>query len=81
MITDLYDEFGNYIGPEVNDSESESPVQSEPEDSQEESLEFNEEEDHPMTGENEEEVEEERDYSTAIILPEEKQYYPDAEEV
>lgn len=28
MITDLYDEFGNYIGPEVNDSESESPVQS-----------------------------------------------------
>lgn len=35
----------------------------------------------PMTGENEEEVEEERDYSTAIILPEEKQYYPDAEEV
>lgn len=59
-------------------------------------MEFNEEEDRmfwtwlsislffkidPMTGENEEEVEEERDYSTAIILPEEKQYYPDAEEV
>jgi len=98
MDEDLYDEFGNYIGPELGSDESDA---SEDEESEEEV-----ERQEPMrggmdvedggdawgagvrdrerlltagAGEAEEEAKE--DYSQAIVLHEDKKYYPDAEEV
>eukprot|EP00055_Hartaetosiga_balthica_P000660 m.137158 g.137158 ORF g.137158 m.137158 type:complete len:969 (-) comp11333_c0_seq1:945-3851(-) len=74
MDEDLYDEFGNYIGPEIDSEESEDempdnlPAQSVPE-----ALRVEEEE---------EEAEPEVEIgSNAIVLHEDKQYYPTAEQV
>ncbi|XP_038044733.1 116 kDa U5 small nuclear ribonucleoprotein component-like [Patiria miniata] len=70
MDTDLYDEFGNYIGPEL-DSDSED-VESE-EERPELRLEVDEDDD--------EEPMEAGDISQAVVLHEDKKYYPTAEEV
>jgi len=63
MDGELYDEFGNYVGPDI-DSESDDSSEGE--------------EQIPVEEEAEEEMEEE---SQAIVLHEDKQYYPSALQV
>ena len=62
MDGELYDEFGNYIGPEIESESDESSVEEENQDQ-------------------EEELEEEEEQSQAIVLHEDKQYYPSALQV
>jgi len=66
MDEELYDEFGNYIGPEIEVEEESSQEEWIKEDVVEPDLEENKMEEVS---------------NTAIILPEDKKYYPDAEEV
>ncbi|XP_022109822.1 116 kDa U5 small nuclear ribonucleoprotein component-like [Acanthaster planci] len=69
MDADLYDEFGNYIGPELDsDSEDEESEEEGPEPQ----LEIEEDEDEQV---------EAGDISQAVVLHEDKKYYPTAEEV
>lgn len=73
MDTDLYDEFGNYIGPEL---ESDSDDEEDRYDRQEpEAIEYHEEE--PV----EDGMEEEEPPQMQVVLHEDKKYYPSAEEV
>jgi U5 small nuclear ribonucleoprotein component len=68
MDLDLYDEFGNYIGPDLDDGDDESV----------------EEQQQFMELEREEKVEEHEEepmYHNQIVLHEDKKYYPSAEEV
>ncbi|KAK2147140.1 hypothetical protein LSH36_568g02003 [Paralvinella palmiformis] len=69
MDTDLYDEFGNYIGPELESDEDEDS------DEHEERV-ANEEEDDEMEVERDED-----DNDMQVVLHEDKKYYPTAEEV
>jgi len=71
MDNDLYDEFGNYIGPEL-ESEDESSSEEEQE----------KEEEEPMQGDDDEDQEEDASaQSMAIVLHEDKKYYPTPGEV
>jgi len=70
MDPDLYDEFGNYVGPDL---------QSEDDSSSEE--EKDEEEEEPMQDEDERDEEEASAQSMAIVLHEDKKYYPTPGEV
>ncbi|KAK8799566.1 hypothetical protein WA158_006115 [Blastocystis sp. Blastoise] len=81
MDGDLYDEFGNYIGPEIHDSESEhssSEPESEPEEEETNNWDEDEQEEQ-MDVEGEDDNM--KQYESAVVLHEDKQYYPDAEEV
>jgi U5 small nuclear ribonucleoprotein component len=72
MEENLYDEFGNYIGPEMEDDEEEE------DDDWLGGLEGDEErkgDDDAM------DVEQEKGADRSVILHEDKKYYPDAEEV
>ena len=71
MEAELYDEFGNYIGPEL-----ESEEESEGEDAEEELVQDGDEDDE-MRDDGMEEAEPEM----AVVLHEDKKYYPTAEEV
>ena len=73
MDPDMYDEFGNYIGPDL---ESESDSESEDEKKRDE-----EDEEEDMQEGEEREEEEEMAQSMAIVLHEDKKYYPTAGEV
>ena len=64
MEDDHYDEFGNYIGPDL-DPVAPDDDQSQPEDIEERIIAQVREEDKEM----------------AVVLHEDKNYYPDAEEV
>ncbi|XP_033913934.1 116 kDa U5 small nuclear ribonucleoprotein component isoform X1 [Acipenser ruthenus] len=71
METDLYDEFGNYIGPEL-DSDEEDDLDRDARDADEQ-----EDED-----EEEEPVDQDEEHSgMEVVLHEDKKYYPTAEEV
>jgi len=74
MDGDLYDEFGNYIGPELESDESEGEEEKygaeEEEDELEEDGETMETGDEPEAGQ-----------EMAVVLHEDKKYYPTAEEV
>lgn len=71
MDADLYDEFGNYIGPELpSDDESEDASDSEEEDQDDEDEEMAEQQDDDDT-----------EISQAVVLHEDKKYYPTAQEV
>jgi U5 small nuclear ribonucleoprotein component len=74
MEGDLYDEFGNYIGPEVSESEEETwqPVSQPQEESEEEAIEGG-----IMTSDNM--VIDEPGHQ--VVLHEDKKYYPELEEV
>ena len=72
MDPDLYDEFGNYIGPDL---ESEDDSDSEAEEREEEEAENGQEE------EMEQDEEEQGGQSMAVVLHEDKKYYPTASEV
>jgi 116 kDa U5 small nuclear ribonucleoprotein component len=69
MDLDLYDEFGNYIGPDLDDEDEESS---------EDELPVQEGMKQVDDGEREEE---EQLYQNQIVLHEDKKYYPSAEEV
>ncbi|XP_020895189.1 116 kDa U5 small nuclear ribonucleoprotein component [Exaiptasia diaphana] len=71
MDADLYDEFGNYIGPEL-DSDDES-------DSEEEERE--QEDDALGEGYEDEQMDQDDEPRMQIVLHEDKKYYPTAEEV
>mmetsp|Transcript_60870 Transcript_60870/g.188467 ORF Transcript_60870/g.188467 Transcript_60870/m.188467 type:complete len:986 (+) Transcript_60870:87-3044(+) len=77
MEENLYDEFGNYIGPEIEDEEEE--------DDEEWLGVLDEQEDRGRGdgpgGEGAMDVEQEKGGDRQIILHEDKKYYPDAEEV
>ncbi|XP_033639605.1 116 kDa U5 small nuclear ribonucleoprotein component-like [Asterias rubens] len=70
MDADLYDEFGNYIGPEL---ESDSDDEESEEERPEPQLDGDDDDD--------EEPMESGDISQAVVLHEDKKYYPTAEEV
>jgi len=72
MDNELYDEFGNYIGPDIESEEDEEELY-------DDALEDNEErdEDEDMNGA----VDEDKNHSTDLVLHEDKKYYPTAEEV
>ncbi|XP_065666010.1 116 kDa U5 small nuclear ribonucleoprotein component isoform X4 [Hydra vulgaris] len=72
MDTDLYDEFGNYIGPELpsDDDSDESSDQENDDDDRDE-------EDEEITEKDNDTVE----VSHAVVLHEDKKYYPSAVEV
>jgi U5 small nuclear ribonucleoprotein component len=74
MDVDLYDEFGNYIGPEL---------ESEPSEEEDEGEEDQEDAEEGAGGDRELMLveEEEEGTSTAVVLHEDKKYYPTAEEV
>ncbi|MGH0134136.1 UNVERIFIED_CONTAM: hypothetical protein FKN15_016645 [Acipenser sinensis] len=71
METDLYDEFGNYIGPEL-DSDEEDDLDRDARDADEEDEE--EEEEEPVD-------QDEEHSGMEVVLHEDKKYYPTAEEV
>jgi U5 small nuclear ribonucleoprotein component len=86
MSDQLYDEFGNYIGPDL-DSNSESEDEKE-ESEQEEASEVDEDDgqryDETRDGEEgqtSQALQAYREEDHRIVLHEDKQYYPDAEEV
>lgn len=86
MDEELYDEFGNYVGPELPDSDEEE------QDAPEDDLDMDAAEEAAnrrlgMTGDEadgvpmEEDEEQEENLETAVVLHEDKKYYPTAEEV
>lgn len=75
MDDELYDEFGNYIGPEIVESDDDGSEESE------EDPEGNEE-DMDQAGDGLTTLDEvEVSQATDIVLHEDKKYYPDAEDV
>eukprot|EP01134_Creolimax_fragrantissima_P006103 CFRG6103T1 len=82
MDDDLYDEFGNYIGPDVSDSESEDESETEGKTVAEALWDDQAQEQQSTTidlmdlGEHVEEIS-----TTAVVLHEDKKYYPTANEV
>ncbi|TPX45586.1 hypothetical protein SeMB42_g03945 [Synchytrium endobioticum] len=84
MDFNLYDEFGNYIGPELQDEENEEELLLQPErafppsamDHEDVQMQDREPE-HPGM----QLVQVDRSISNAIVLHEDKKYYPTAEEV
>ncbi|KDO32575.1 hypothetical protein SPRG_03049 [Saprolegnia parasitica CBS 223.65] len=87
MSESLYDEFGNYIGPELDDSNSESEEERE-ESEQEDGASDDEaasgqeaDDDDNMGREPSSALSTYREEDHRIVLHEDKQYYPDAEEV
>jgi len=75
MEENLYDEFGNYIGPEIEDEEDEDEEWMGVLDDQEDQARGDDEGQEPM------DVEAEKGGDRAVVLHEDKKYYPDADEV
>ncbi|GAB1296913.1 116 kDa U5 small nuclear ribonucleoprotein component [Apodemus speciosus] len=74
MDTDLYDEFGNYIGPELDSDEDDDELGRETKDLDE--YRMDEDEDEDDVGEHDDEHP-----GMEVVLHEDKKYYPTAEEV
>ena len=74
MDVDLYDEFGNYIGPELDSDEEEEEDDDDDFPDQDQDVNGFEEEDGGVG-------EEEEVASQAVVLHEDKQYYPSAADV
>ena len=76
MDETLYDEFGNYIGPDLDDS-------SEDDNGMDDSAEDDDDEDdnEPEEGQGDSMDVQEGEYENRIVLHEDKKFYPDAEEV
>ncbi|KAL9968242.1 hypothetical protein ACROYT_G026594 [Oculina patagonica] len=71
MEADLYDEFGNYIGPEL-DSDEESEEEEEAD--EEDAVEYAEDDE-------DEQMDQDEEPQMQVVLHEDKKYYPTAEEV
>jgi len=79
MESDLYDEFGNYIGPELQSEDEEEAAEAPQENDDDEGA-------GSAAGDDEEgmevqTVDENGDVSQAVVLHEDKKYYPSAREV
>ncbi|KAH0512139.1 116 kDa U5 small nuclear ribonucleoprotein component [Microtus ochrogaster] len=72
MDTDLYDEFGNYIGPELDSDEDDDELGRETKDLDE----MDDDEDEDDVGEHDDDHP-----GMEVVLHEDKKYYPTAEEV
>ncbi|KAH0508759.1 116 kDa U5 small nuclear ribonucleoprotein component [Microtus ochrogaster] len=72
MDTDLYDEFGNYIGPELDSDEDDDELGRETKDLDE----MDDDEDEDDLGEHDDDHP-----GMEVVLHEDKKYYPTAEEV
>ncbi|KAI8975759.1 P-loop containing nucleoside triphosphate hydrolase protein [Mycotypha africana] len=83
MDDSLYDEFGNYLGPDLEDEEDLEEEIEEEEEREEEHLSDAMEEDQAEVEEEEEEASMQVDTIPAnqIVLHEDKKYYPSADEV
>ncbi|KAI9913337.1 hypothetical protein PsorP6_005261 [Peronosclerospora sorghi] len=82
MEASLYDEFGNYIGPELQSSDEESVSASERESESESDRESQvDAAEHPSVDALTLETDVHLEDDNAIVLHEDKQYYPDASEV
>jgi len=80
---ELYDEFGNYIGPDLDSSDDESSDNSEEDESNDDSTnstisQLEEEDELPNNNHSDMEIEESGTPSTAIVLHEDKEHYPSA---
>ncbi|XP_020611466.1 116 kDa U5 small nuclear ribonucleoprotein component-like [Orbicella faveolata] len=71
MEADLYDEFGNYIGPEL---ESDEESEEEEEADEEDAIEYAEDDE-------DEQMDQDEEPQMQVVLHEDKKYYPTAEEV
>eukprot|EP00743_Colponemidia_sp_Colp-15_P002126 GILK01002308.1.p1 GENE.GILK01002308.1~~GILK01002308.1.p1 ORF type:complete len:1002 (+),score=162.07 GILK01002308.1:66-3008(+) len=76
MDENLYDEFGNYIGPEIDEERDQDEWLQDLEEAEESRQRPDEEMAEASPDDDEDEVTE-----TAIVLQEDKKYYPDAEEL
>lgn len=74
MDADLYDEFGNYIGPELDSDDDEE--EDDDDDYRDQDQDMNGYDDDDGVGGEEEEVS-----AQAVVLHEDKQYYPSAADV
>ncbi|CAB3978299.1 116 kDa U5 small nuclear ribonucleo component-like [Paramuricea clavata] len=72
MDADLYDEFGNYIGPDLGSDEDESEEEWEKEDQQD---------DIEEDDQGDDQMEQDDDAQMQVVLHEDKKYYPTAQEV
>ncbi|CAK4634842.1 hypothetical protein LEN26_007633 [Aphanomyces euteiches] len=84
MSEPLYDEFGNYIGPDLDDDDSESEQQEESEKDEDSDNEDDDDDDdaqRPQETSSSTALQTYREEDHRIVLHEDKQYYPDAEEV
>lgn len=70
-MADLYDEFGNYIGPEL---ESDEESEEEEEVDEEDAIEYAEDDE-------DEQMDQDEEPQMQVVLHEDKKYYPTAEEV
>uniref|UniRef100_T1E7T8 Putative precatalytic spliceosome n=1 Tax=Anopheles aquasalis TaxID=42839 RepID=T1E7T8_ANOAQ len=76
MDTASYDEFGNYIGPDLeSDEEDDQSVYGQPDQQDDD------EDEEPMEDDGPEPEEEQDKRSKAIVLHEDKRYYPTSLEV
>uniref|UniRef100_A0A8D9AUG7 116 kDa U5 small nuclear ribonucleoprotein component n=1 Tax=Cacopsylla melanoneura TaxID=428564 RepID=A0A8D9AUG7_9HEMI len=73
MDTELYDEFGNYIGPDLESDEDEDDDDDEQQEKEHDTRDYDDEE--------REDGDEEMGESQAVVLHEDKRYYPTAMEV
>ncbi|XP_037949058.1 116 kDa U5 small nuclear ribonucleoprotein component [Teleopsis dalmanni] len=73
MDSDLYDEFGNYIGPDLDSDDDEQSIYGQ-QDTQDD-------QDDEVMDDEEEHVDDEDKEVTAVVLHEDKRYYPTAMEV
>ena len=82
-VEDLYDEFGNYVGPDESDSDSDSLELPEvpTNESQPETGRADEEQPQPQPQPQPEQEEEEVNESAVIVLPEDKEHYRSASDV
>lgn len=78
-MDDLYDEFGNYIGPDLESDEEEDVYGNELTGPRR--LDMNEDKEEEEEPERMEEEERDEVTSTAVVLHEDKKYYPTAEEL
>ncbi|KAF0699588.1 Aste57867_9839 [Aphanomyces stellatus] len=85
MSENLYDEFGNYIGPDLDEEEDSESESEKHEDSEKEDDSDDEDGDRPQSeddrGQSSTALQSYREEDHRIVLHEDKQYYPDAEEV
>lgn len=82
MDGDLYDEFGNYIGPEIESESSEASDEDEGEDATIfESGTTNPGRQYASTGEDMADADDDDDENMQVVLHEDKKYYPSAVEV
>ncbi|XP_046847131.1 116 kDa U5 small nuclear ribonucleoprotein component-like [Xenia sp. Carnegie-2017] len=72
MDADLYDEFGNYIGPDIASDDDESEDEWEKDDQQD---------DIEDDDQGEDQVEQDDEAQMQVVLHEDKKYYPTAQEV